>query len=1235
MVYALVIFANSTLAASTAVGGSAPDQSALEKTLQEFLLHEEVSKGQVNERTNTLRSQNSVTPSELECLCEANIAGAEVDDDEAESLRSDVTNLTNAGLRTLYLKERNQPYYRIGRLQRTISTSSQLGEISSISGTQSPISEDCVENWEYFAEAVQDLQNCLRDLVPGEAESELAPPELVAENTVPAICVISLADEKAVPPIPEKSVNSESTGKETMDYLGIDPSGGQRWSLASSGIHDDDDLSKMTVYGVPDTRVERQLYSVDGVRRSSFETVYHPPEATEQLVLQKAPEPIALKSINIEEVAVGDANEPRSPEMRRYTPIPEVKTVHATGTPTAEGEQLGAQQSETNQITHPSPPQSISLTTSISTLISSPTSNLTIDPGDKLDSKSSSPETTKTLSMRSNHDYDSDDLRRTTSSHQEGCSAAAPEDGVAHRSALLSPPSVSTDVGGNESQKGPARHTLSSHPKPCVHARLQSATPSLTCRQSDVALQDSPAGLSQMPTDVHDLAQARKTQAAQGEQSFSNGDYNHDKKNTPVVSETSSARPIWTGSKIVIKANSLVPRKPRKSGIYKRTPENLTQAPSLPTSAHMWTEQPPVQINNDAYRAQPSLTSQSYAPCAQEPTVQDHYPPEGSFSNGHIKPSSRVPVSNFNPNGEPLEEGDEDLDSEWMRKLEHIAKWQREVHQAMQNVHEYDFCVSTPPPMAPIDNTVDRFADFRADDQGFPIRMDGYDDDRRMKHRAGLEPTSYSEKTPGEVARPANRTSLGTNGAPCLDSGNQARARVLRQPLPCSAQSSSNLTPLTVRQDDDLQNYTQRIPCTGNGTFTYQDEAVRKNGLELADSTALHSRDNFSQKYTTNGGATFVPNKSASLTKAADAAQFSARSTFPMPPTFSSTIQKDRETFANHAYSGGNLATQVSNNWPGRQPTQTSIPYKRNLTGQNPTDESSKPIFTRRNPLQSTVLQRHLQPSPDFLPRRFQPNSLSPIQSGSNTVSPQTAYAEALSMATAATAAVEAAVNQKTALDDAFGYRSQNHAPLRQNIHRASGERAVNKVSVNLRPPRTSSASIEGLSMNGRIPGSMDCGIQMLGRPTTQSASPAVRISERRLCLGERRSQSVGPSVLPPPADANLYPLVTDLSRGLRAIQHSTGSSSERTPVQALRPQKFILGRVSSNEDICIQTETPFAFSIASTGKNICIAKVSLKPELPLRDSLNSKIYVLQTEDQQKLTTYHFSQQVKREICFD
>lgn len=94
------------------------------------------------------------------------------------------------------------------------------------------------------------------------------------------------------------------------------------------------------------------------------------------------------------------------------------------------------------------------------------------------------------------------------------------------------------------------------------------------------------------------------------------------------------------------------------------------------------------------------------------------------------------------------------------------------------------------------------------------------------------------------------------------------------------------------------------------------------------------------------------------------------------------------------------------------------------------------------------------------------------------------------------------------------------------------------------------------------------------------------------------RSRSVGPTIIPPPPNATSYPLVTDLSKGLEIIttNHNDNKMSKR--VQALPPKKFILGRVASNEDICIETETPFAFSIAAKGKQICIAKVASADDL-------------------------------------
>ncbi|VUZ53840.1 unnamed protein product [Hymenolepis diminuta] len=94
------------------------------------------------------------------------------------------------------------------------------------------------------------------------------------------------------------------------------------------------------------------------------------------------------------------------------------------------------------------------------------------------------------------------------------------------------------------------------------------------------------------------------------------------------------------------------------------------------------------------------------------------------------------------------------------------------------------------------------------------------------------------------------------------------------------------------------------------------------------------------------------------------------------------------------------------------------------------------------------------------------------------------------------------------------------------------------------------------------------------------------------------RSRSVGPTIIPPPPNATSYPLVTDLSKGLEIITTNHNNSKISNRVQALPPKKFILGRVASNEDICIETETPFAFSIAAKGKQICIAKVASADDL-------------------------------------
>ncbi|VDP75259.1 unnamed protein product [Echinostoma caproni] len=117
-------------------------------------------------------------------------------------------------------------------------------------------------------------------------------------------------------------------------------------------------------------------------------------------------------------------------------------------------------------------------------------------------------------------------------------------------------------------------------------------------------------------------------------------------------------------------------------------------------------------------------------------------------------------------------------------------------------------------------------------------------------------------------------------------------------------------------------------------------------------------------------------------------------------------------------------------------------------------------------------------------------------------------------------------------------------------------------------------------------------------------------------------------AIVPAPA-LPAYPLVCDLQRGLdrlnqcpingsvdpnsnkRVITHTKPQSgsdvvklSEKQvtyvsgPLQTPVSSKFLLGRVASNEDICIQTETPFAFTIAATDKEICITKVASVDDL-------------------------------------
>ncbi|KAF6774363.1 hypothetical protein AHF37_05608 [Paragonimus kellicotti] len=97
-------------------------------------------------------------------------------------------------------------------------------------------------------------------------------------------------------------------------------------------------------------------------------------------------------------------------------------------------------------------------------------------------------------------------------------------------------------------------------------------------------------------------------------------------------------------------------------------------------------------------------------------------------------------------------------------------------------------------------------------------------------------------------------------------------------------------------------------------------------------------------------------------------------------------------------------------------------------------------------------------------------------------------------------------------------------------------------------------------------------------------------------------------SGLPPPVDVHAYPFVSDLRKGMdQPFQTALNTSGQlgdlpkipkevafkESTVQLPTSSKFLLGRVASNDDICIRTETPFALTIAATENEISITKVS------------------------------------------
>lgn len=193
-------------------------------------------------RQSSLKSDSSLSPSEFDRIINTNFPQilAAADDIGLDTMRSDVTNITSAGLSTLYFQAKSS------------STPSLLAELSLSESTK---------------KAINNLERCLQDIGP---ESGIG---------------ISPADFG--------DYESFNNNPQTSSNLYVPPNSNElsenKWSLNSSleigedGIGDVEEC-QLSFYTTPDNRVERQLYSLDGNRRSSFESVYSPPVVSEQVV---------------------------------------------------------------------------------------------------------------------------------------------------------------------------------------------------------------------------------------------------------------------------------------------------------------------------------------------------------------------------------------------------------------------------------------------------------------------------------------------------------------------------------------------------------------------------------------------------------------------------------------------------------------------------------------------------------------------------------------------------------------------------------------------------------------------------------------------------------------------------------------------------------------------------------------------------------------------------------------
>ncbi|VDN99010.1 unnamed protein product [Rodentolepis nana] len=218
---------------------------------------------------------------------------AAADDIGFETMRSDVTNITSTGLSTLYLQA------------KSTSTPSILAELSLSDSTK---------------KAINNLERCLQDIGP---ESGI--------GISPADC----------------GEHGSFNGNLHTSNIHLAPTANEhKWSFnMEENGSEDEESGHLFLYTTPDSRVERQLYSLDGNRRSSFESVYSPPVVSEQVVNEL----ISVPSHKVTVFLQDDA--PNIRPVKEITPPPRFP-----------------------QRTDNFAPSSTSVTTSISEIISAPSS---------------------------------------------------------------------------------------------------------------------------------------------------------------------------------------------------------------------------------------------------------------------------------------------------------------------------------------------------------------------------------------------------------------------------------------------------------------------------------------------------------------------------------------------------------------------------------------------------------------------------------------------------------------------------------------------------------------------------------------------------------------------------------------------------------------------------------------------------------------------------------------------